>query len=79
MVSDPNCLFRLSFAHLGLHVQVVYLCSIVLLCDSVTFLKHQWFVKRTLTNKSLKNSVENKFILFTLVIVGTSKISESLR
>ena len=63
---DPNCLFRLSFAHLGLHVQVVYLCSIVSLCDSVPFLKHQWFVKRMLTNKSLKNSMENNFILFTL-------------
>ena len=29
-------------------------------------LKRQWFVKRTLTNKSLKNSVENNFILFML-------------
>ena len=29
-------------------------------------LKRPWFVKRTLTNKSLKNSVENNFILFLL-------------
>ena len=37
---DPNCLlFRLSFAHLGLHVQVLYLCSIVLLCDGVPYSK----------------------------------------
>ena len=37
---DPNCLlFRLSFAHLGLHVQVLYLCSIVSLCDGVPYSK----------------------------------------
>ena len=37
---DPNCLlFRSSFAHLGLHVQVLYLCSIVSLCDSVPYSK----------------------------------------
>ena len=29
-------------------------------------LKRHWFVKRTLTNKSLKNGVENNFILFML-------------
>ena len=37
---DPNCLlFRLRFAQLGLHVQVLYLCSIVLLCDGVPYSK----------------------------------------
>ena len=37
---DPNCLlFRLRFAQLGLHVQVLYLCSIVSLCDGIPYSK----------------------------------------